>query len=108
LDAGAPHYSKFFRGWLGFDVEEEAEQIPVGFDSEKCFAEVDENGNTANGIRVEVMELNPVIVKKATKKEQVGRANPRSAKWKNVTISSTFSMGKGSQKEGRQLTRFFS
>jgi hypothetical protein len=25
LDTGAPHYSKFFRGWLGFDAEEEAE-----------------------------------------------------------------------------------
>jgi hypothetical protein len=39
----------------------------VGFDSEKCFAEVDENGNMTNGIRVEVMELNAVIIKKATK-----------------------------------------
>jgi hypothetical protein len=28
----------------------------VGFDSEKGFTEVDENGNMANGIRVEVME----------------------------------------------------
>jgi hypothetical protein len=72
LDAGAPHYSKFFRGWLGFDAEEEAEQIPVGFDSEKCFTEVDENGNVANGIRVEVMELNPVIVKKAPKEGTSG------------------------------------
>jgi hypothetical protein len=39
----------------------------VGFDSEKCFAEVDENANMTNGIRVEVMELNPVKIKKATK-----------------------------------------
>jgi hypothetical protein len=44
----------------------------VGFDSEKCFAEVDENGNMANGIRVEVMELKPVIIKKATKEGTSG------------------------------------
>jgi hypothetical protein len=72
----------------------------VGFDSEKGFTEVDENGNMANGIRVEVMELKPVIIKKPRKKEQVGRANPRSAKWRNVTISSTFSMGKVHGKRG--------
>jgi hypothetical protein len=44
----------------------------VGFDSEKCFAEVDKNGNMINGIRVEVMELNPVIIKKATKEGTSG------------------------------------
>jgi hypothetical protein len=25
LDAGAPYYGEFFRGWLGFHAEEEAE-----------------------------------------------------------------------------------
>jgi hypothetical protein len=44
----------------------------VGFDSEKGFTEVDENGNMANGIRVEVMELKPVIIKKATKEGTSG------------------------------------
>jgi hypothetical protein len=44
----------------------------VGLDSEKYFAEVDENGNMANGIRVEVMELKPVIIKKATKEGTSG------------------------------------
>jgi hypothetical protein len=44
----------------------------VGFDSKKCFTEVDENGNMANGIRVEVMELKPVIIKKATKEGTSG------------------------------------
>jgi hypothetical protein len=72
LDAGAPYHGKFFRGRLGFDAEEEVEQIPVGFNFEKCFAEVDENGIMANGIRVEVMELKPVIIKKATKEGTSG------------------------------------
>jgi hypothetical protein len=44
----------------------------VGFDSEKGFAEVDENGNMANGIRVEVMELKPVIIQKAMKEGTSG------------------------------------
>jgi hypothetical protein len=44
----------------------------VGFDSKKGFAEVDENGNVANGVRVEVMEFKPVIIKKATKEGTSG------------------------------------
>jgi hypothetical protein len=44
----------------------------VGFDSEKGFAEMDENGIVANGVRVEVMELKPVIIKKATKEGTSG------------------------------------
>jgi hypothetical protein len=30
--------------------EKEAEKIPMGFDSEERFAEMDEDGNMANGI----------------------------------------------------------
>jgi hypothetical protein len=44
----------------------------VGFNSEKCFIEVDENENVVNGIRVEVMELKPVVVKKAAKERTSG------------------------------------
>jgi hypothetical protein len=69
----------------------------VGFDSKESFAEIDKNQNVADGIRVEVMELKPVVIRRLRKKEQEGRANPRSAKWRNVTILSTFSMGKGSR-----------
>jgi hypothetical protein len=81
LDAGAPYNRWIFRGGLWFDSEEEAEKIPVGFNSEKCFAKVNKDGNAANGVRVEVMELKPVIVKKATEKRARGEARPRSAKW---------------------------
>jgi hypothetical protein len=38
----------------------------VGFNSEESFAEMDEDGNMANGIRVEVMELKPVEIKKVS------------------------------------------
>jgi hypothetical protein len=71
LDAGASYNRKFFRGRLGFDMEEEAEKIPVGLDSEEGFTEMDENGNVADGVRVEVMKLKPVIIEK---KEQEGKA----------------------------------
>jgi hypothetical protein len=54
---------------LWFDSEEEAEKILVGFNSEKCFAKLNKDGNVANEVRVEVMELKPVIVQKATEKK---------------------------------------
>jgi hypothetical protein len=44
----------------------------VGFNSEKCFTKVDENGDVADGIRVEVMELKPVVVKKAAEERTSG------------------------------------
>jgi hypothetical protein len=44
----------------------------MGFDSEESFAEMDEDGNVANRIRVQVMELKPVEIKKATKKRARG------------------------------------
>jgi hypothetical protein len=48
--------------------EKEAGKIPMGFDSKESFAEMDEDGNMANGIQVEMMELKPVEIKKATEK----------------------------------------
>jgi hypothetical protein len=44
----------------------------MGFDSEESFIEMDEDGNMANGIRVEVMELKPIKIKKATEKRAGG------------------------------------
>jgi hypothetical protein len=41
LEAGAPHNGKAFRRGLWLDAEEEVEKIPVGFDSEEGFAEID-------------------------------------------------------------------
>jgi hypothetical protein len=66
---------------LWFYPEKKAEKIPMGFDSEESFAEMDEDGNVANRIRVEVMELKPVEINKAMEKEQEGKARPCSAKW---------------------------
>jgi hypothetical protein len=52
--------------------EKEAEKIPVGFNSEESFAEMDEDGNMVKGIRVEVMEIKPVEIKKATEERARG------------------------------------
>jgi hypothetical protein len=72
LDAGAPCNGKMFRGELRFDAEEEAEKIPEGFDSEESFTEMDKNRNVADGVRVEVIELKPVIIKKAAEERTRG------------------------------------
>jgi hypothetical protein len=43
LDAGAPRNGKILGGGLWFEAEEEAEMVPVGFDSKKSLAVIDEN-----------------------------------------------------------------
>jgi hypothetical protein len=43
LDAGTPYNGWILGGGLRFDSEEETEKIPVGFDSEEGFTEMDKN-----------------------------------------------------------------
>jgi hypothetical protein len=66
LDAGAPYNGWIFWGGLRFYSEKEAEKIPVEFNSKESFTKMDEDGNVANWIRVEVMEFKPVEIKKAS------------------------------------------
>jgi hypothetical protein len=44
----------------------------MGFDSKKSFAKVNEDSNVSNQIWVEVMELKPVEVKKASEERARG------------------------------------
>jgi hypothetical protein len=44
----------------------------MGFDSKEGFTKMDEDCDMANGIRVEMMELKPVEIKKATEKRARG------------------------------------
>jgi hypothetical protein len=53
---------------LWFHPEKEAEKIPMGFDFEEGFIEMDEDCDMENEIRVEMMELKPIEIKKATEK----------------------------------------
>jgi hypothetical protein len=61
-----PHNGKILECGLWFDAEEEAEKIPVGFDSEESFAEIDKNRNVADRIGVEVMKLKLVVIQQAS------------------------------------------
>jgi hypothetical protein len=49
LDAGAPYNGWILGGGLWFDSGEEAEKIPVGFNSDKSLVKVNKDGNVANG-----------------------------------------------------------
>jgi hypothetical protein len=72
LNAGAPYNGWIFGGRLRFYMEEIAEKIPMGFNSKESFTKVDKNSNVANQVRVEMMELKPVEIKKATKEGTSG------------------------------------
>jgi hypothetical protein len=66
LNAGAPYNGWIFGGRLRFYTEEMAEKIPMGFNSKESFTKVDENSNVADRVRIDMMELKPVEIKKAT------------------------------------------
>jgi hypothetical protein len=48
LDAGAPYGGWIFGGGLRFYPEKKAEKIPVGFNSKKSFAKIDEDSNVVD------------------------------------------------------------
>jgi hypothetical protein len=48
LDAGAPYNGWIFGGRLRLYPEEKAEKIPMGFNSKKSFAKMDEDSNVAD------------------------------------------------------------
>jgi hypothetical protein len=72
LDAGAPYNGQIFGCGLWFYPEKKAEKIPMGFDSEEGFIEMDEDCDMANGIWVEIVEIKPIEIKKATEKRARG------------------------------------
>jgi hypothetical protein len=48
LDAGVPYNGWIFGGGLWFYPEKKVKKIPMGFNSKKSFANVDENSNMAD------------------------------------------------------------
>jgi hypothetical protein len=52
LDASAPYNGWVLGGGLWFYLEKKAQKIPMGFDSEEGFAEMDKDWDMANGIQV--------------------------------------------------------
>jgi hypothetical protein len=59
---------------LWFYPEDIAEKIPMGFNSKKSFAKMDEDSNVVDQVLVEVMELKPVEIKKATEERTSGES----------------------------------
>jgi hypothetical protein len=49
---------------LGLHAEEIAEERPMGLNSEEGFTEVNEDGDMADRVGVEVLQLDPVVVEK--------------------------------------------
>jgi hypothetical protein len=66
LNASAPYDRWIIGGGLRFHTEEIAEKILTGIDSKESFTKMNENSNVADRIRVEMLELKPVEIKKAT------------------------------------------
>jgi hypothetical protein len=93
---------------LWFYSEKEAEKIPMGFDSKEGFTEVDEDCDMANGIWLEMMELKPIEIKKAMEKRARGEGQASFGKMIKCDDFVYIFHGKGSRKDGRQLTRFLS
>jgi hypothetical protein len=57
---------------LWFYPKKEAEKIPMAFDSEEGFTEMDVDCDMANRIQLELMEFKPVEIKKPTEKRARG------------------------------------
>jgi hypothetical protein len=88
---------------LWFYPEKKAKNIPMGFDSEEGFTEMHVDCDMANRIRVEMMELKPVEIKKATEKRARGEGQTLFSKMVKYDDFVYISMGKGSRKEGCQF-----
>lgn len=59
-----------FRGRLRAEAEEVAEEIEMGFNAKESFTEMDKNRNIDDGIRIQMMDLNPRVEKKGRERSQ--------------------------------------
>ena len=76
-----------------------AEEVEMGADTKEGFTEVDEGGNVEDRIRIQMDQLNPIKIKKATE-EVFGRQSKSSIK--EVLKNNNF-IGIGS---GERLTKY--
>jgi hypothetical protein len=70
--ASIPYGGWIFGGGLRLYSEKIAEKILMGFNSKESFTKMDEDSNVADRIQVEVLELKPVEIKKATEERTSG------------------------------------
>jgi hypothetical protein len=83
------------------------EKILVGFDSKESFIKMDEDGNVALGIWVEVMELKPVEIKKASEERARGEGQTPFGKMVKCDDFVYIFHGKRYTKRGAPVDRTF-
>jgi hypothetical protein len=57
---------------LLLQTEKVPPQIKVGLDAKICFTEGDEDGNSKNGVGVEIADANPIIITELAQERVVG------------------------------------
>jgi hypothetical protein len=63
LQPSSPNYIYLRMVRMGFQMKEILKQVKVGLDPQESFAQVDENRDVENGVRGQVMHLNPPMEK---------------------------------------------
>ena len=67
LKAASPYFTRILQIWKRFQMEEIAEEIPVGLDPQECFAEMNKDRNVKNGVWGQMLDLNPIEIKESAK-----------------------------------------
>ena len=77
LEPSSPNYIYLRIVEMGFQMEEILKQIKVGVNPQKSLAKMDENRDVENGVRSQVMHLNPQWKRRPRKKSETGKPRPR-------------------------------
>ena len=77
LQPSSPNYIYLRIIGMGFQMEEILKQIEVGLDPREGFTQVDKIQDVENGVRGQMMHLNPLMEKEDRKKSETGKPRPR-------------------------------
>ena len=81
LEAIASDFMWRFGIGMGLEMKQIAEQIPGGLNPKKSFTKLNNYRNMENGIRIEVVDLDAIIIQQSMeRKPEGGSASPRSMK----------------------------
>ena len=78
LQPSSPNYIYLRIVGMGFQMEQILKQIKVGLDPQKSLVKMDENRDVENGVRGQVMHLNPPMEKEAP--EEIGNRKTEAPK----------------------------
>ena len=81
LEATTSDFMWRFGIGMGLEMKQIAEQIPGGLNPKKSFTKLNNYRNMENGIRIEVVDLDAIIIQQSMeRKPEGGSASPRSMK----------------------------